>query len=78
MANGLNPISQVNQYPQSEFLDKNTNRPTRAWQQFLVNLLNFVRFPTATAGTASLPAAPSGFIVIMVEGKAKKVPYYEL
>ena len=78
MANGLNPISQVNPYPQAEFLDKTTNRPTRSWQQYFLNLLNFSSSSTATAGSAVLPATPSGFITIQVNGKAKKVPYYDL
>jgi hypothetical protein len=33
--------SQNNPYPQSEFLDKQTKRPTRAWQQFFLGILNF-------------------------------------
>lgn len=78
MANGLSPISQNNPYPQTEFLDKTTNRPTRAWQQFFLNILNFVSSSSATAGAATLPAAPVGFITITVNGKAKKVPYYDL
>lgn len=76
MANGLSPVSQNNPYPQTEFLDKATNRPTRAWQQFFLNLLNFTSSSTATTGAATLPAAPEGFITITVNGKAKKVPYY--
>lgn len=76
MSNGLSPVSQNNPYPQTEFLDLATKRPTRAWQQFFLNLLNFTSSNTATAGAASLPAAPEGFITINVNGKAKKVPYY--
>ena len=68
--------SQTNPYPQAEFLDKTTNRPTRAWQQFFLNLLNFSSASTATAGSGSLPAAPVGFINITVNGQQFKVPYY--
>jgi hypothetical protein len=78
MANGLSPISQNNPYPQTEFLDGATNRPTRAWQQFFLNILNFVSSGSAAAGAATLPAAPVGFITITVNGQAKKVPYYNL
>lgn len=76
MSNGLYSTPQVNPYPQSEFLDPNTKRPTRAWQQFFLNLLNFVSFSSATAGSATLPANPVGFIKITVDGKPYKVPYY--
>ena len=41
MSTGLWSSSQSNPYPQSEFLDSTTKRPTRAWQQFFLNLLNF-------------------------------------
>ena len=76
MSNGLYSAPQVNPYPQSEFLDGTTKRPTRAWQQFFLNLLNFSSSTTATAGSATLPAAPVGFINITVNGKPFKVPYY--
>ena len=76
MSNGLYSTPQVNPYPQSEFLDPNTKRPTRAWQQFFLNLLNFVSFSSATSGSATLPANPVGFIKVTVDGKAYKVPYY--
>jgi hypothetical protein len=70
--------SQLQPYPQSEFLDKTTNRPTRAWQQFFLNLLNFSSATTATTGAATLPANPVGFINITVNGKPFKVPYYNI
>jgi len=76
MSNGLYSTPQVNPYPQSEFLDPNTKRPTRAWQQFFLNLLNFTSFSSATAGSATLPSNPVGFIKITVDGKPYKVPYY--
>ena len=76
MNNGLWSTSQSNPYPQSEFLDGTTKRPTRAWQQFFLNLLNFSSSTTATTGTATLPAKPVGFINITVNGKPFKVPYY--
>jgi len=76
MSNGLYSSPQVNPYPQSEFLDVGTKRPTRAWQQFFLNLLNFSSATTATAGAATLPANPVGFINVTVNGKPYKVPYY--
>jgi hypothetical protein len=76
--NGLYGVNQTNPYPQAEFLDMNTKRPTRAWQQFFLNLLNFTSSPTATTGTATLPAKPVGFINITVNGKPYKVPYYNV
>jgi hypothetical protein len=76
MSNGLYSSPQINPYPQSEFLDGGTKRPTRAWQQFFLNLLNFSSATTATAGSATLPANPVGFINVTVNGKPFKVPYY--
>lgn len=79
MANQIWGPSQDNPYPQTEFLDEQTKRPTRAWQVWLLNLLNFTKIaPSATAGSATLPANPAGFIVITVNGKTYKVPYYNL
>ena len=77
MANQIWGPSQDNPYPQTEFLDEQTKRPTRAWQVWLLNLLNFTRIsPSATAGSAVLPANPVGFIEVTVNGKTYKVPYY--
>jgi len=78
MANGIYGTSQTNPYPQTEFLDRQTNRPSRAWQQFFLNLLNFTSSATATTGTATLPAKPVGFINVSVDGKPYKVPYYNV
>jgi len=79
MANQIWGPSQDNPYPQTEFLDEQTKRPTRAWQVWLLNLLNFTRIsPSATAGSAVLPANPVGFIEVTVNGKVYKVPYYNL
>ena len=61
--------------PTSPMVDQ-TQRPTRAWQLFFLNLLNFSGVSTATAGSATLPAAPAGFIEITVNGESKKGPYY--
>jgi hypothetical protein len=69
---------QIQPYPQTEFLDQVTNRPTRAWQQFFLNLLNFSSATTATTGSATLPAQPVGFINITVNGQPFKVPYYNV
>ena len=76
MSAGISNVQQLNPYPQSEFLDGQTKRPTRAWQQFFLNLLNFSSATTATAGSATLPANPVGFININVNGQPFKVPYY--
>jgi hypothetical protein len=76
MSNGIYGSSQTNPYPQSEFLDTQSKRPTRAWQQFFLNLLNFSSSTTATAGSGTLPAAPVGFINVTVDGQQYKVPYY--
>jgi hypothetical protein len=78
MSNGIYGSSQSNPYPQSEFLDGATKRPTRAWQQFFLNLLNFSSSSTASAGSATLPANPVGFINVTVNGQQYKVPYYDL
>lgn len=76
--NGVWANSQNNPYPQSEFLDGQTKRPTRAWQQFFLSILNFTSSSTATAGQAglSVPSSPVGFINITVNGRPYKVPYY--
>jgi len=76
MATGIANTSQLNPYPQTEFLDTTTKRPTRAWQQFFLNLLNFSSATSATAGSATLPANPVGFINITINGVPYKVPYY--
>ena len=76
MSGGIYGTTQTNPYPQSEFLDGTTKRPTRAWQQFFLNLLNFSSATTATAGSGTLPSAPVGFINVTVNGKQFKVPYY--
>jgi len=78
MANGIWSSTQNNPYPQSEFLDATTKRPTRAWQQFFLNLLNFSSANTASSGSATLPANPVGFINVTVNGQNYKVPYYNL
>ena len=78
MSNGIYGSSQSNPYPQSEFLDGQSKRPTRAWQQFFLNLLNFSSATTATAGTATLPAAPAGFMNVTINGQQFKVPYYNV
>lgn len=78
MSNGLYSSPQVNPYPQTEFLDVGTKRPTRAWQQFFLNLLNFSSSDSAStqSGGPSVPANPVGFINITVNGQPFKVPYY--
>ncbi len=76
--NGVWANSQNNPYPQSPLLDEQTKRPTRAWQQFFLGILNFTSASTATTGQAgiTLPASPVGFINITVNGQPYKVPYY--
>lgn len=78
MSNGIYGSSQTNPYPQTEFLDVSTKRPSRAWQQFFLNLLNFSSATTATAGSATLPAAPAGFMNVTINGQQYKVPYYNV
>ena len=67
-----------NPYPQTPLVDETTKMPTRAWQQFFLNLLNFTFASTATKGAANLPSNPVGFINITVAGKPYKVPYYNV
>lgn len=79
MSNYIWGPTQDNPYPQTEFLDEQTKRPSRAWQVWLLNLLNFTKTAqSATGGGAVLPANPVGFIEITVDGKIKKVPYYNV
>jgi hypothetical protein len=68
--------SSTQPYPQTEFLDTVTNRPTRAWIQFFLNMMNNTSAPTATTGSATLPANPVGFMNVTIDGKPYKVPYY--
>lgn len=75
---GLSNTQQLNPYPQSPLLDETSRRPARAWQQYFLNLLNFSSSTTASAGTATLPAAPAGFMNVTVNGQNFKVPYYNL
>ena len=76
--NGVWANTQNNPYPQSPLLDEQTKRPTRAWQQFFLGILNFASSSSATTGQAgiTLPANPVGFINITVNGQPYKVPYY--
>ncbi|CAB5212552.1 hypothetical protein UFOVP192_30 [uncultured Caudovirales phage] len=71
--------SQDNPYPQTEFLDEGTKRPSRAWQVWFLNLLNFTRTSaSASKGSSVLPSNPAGFIEMTVNGKIYKVPYYNV
>jgi len=72
--NNINPTNSP--YPQVELIDEQTKRPTRAWQQFFLNILNFTSSTSATKGSANLPSNPQGFINVVVNGKPYKVPYY--
>lgn len=76
MATGLSNTQQLNPYPQSPLVEENSNRPTRAWQQYFLNLLNFSSSTTASAGSATLPAQPVGFMNVTVNGQSYRVPYY--
>ena len=69
---------QTNPYPTTALLDESTKMPTRSWQQYFLNLLNFSSASTATKGAANLPSNPVGFINITVNGKPYKVPYYNV
>lgn len=71
------------QLPQNQIIPtspvvNDMGRPTPAWQLFFLNLLNFTSSSTATAGSATLPANPTGFINVTVNGEVKKVPYYDV
>lgn len=79
MANQIWGPSQDNPFPQTDFMDEQTKRPTRAWQVWFLNLLNFNKVsPFATAGSSSLPANPAGFVEMTINGKIYKVPYYNV
>jgi hypothetical protein len=73
---GLSNTQQLNPYPQSPLVDENSNRPTRAWQQYFLNLLNFSSSSAASSGSATLPTSPAGFMNVTVNGQSFKVPYY--
>ena len=71
------------QLPQNQIIPTSpianqAGRPTPAWQLFFLNLLNFTSSSTATAGSATLPPNPKGFINVTVNGEVKKVPYYDV
>jgi len=78
MSSNLWGTNQSNSYPNTPLLDDQTKMPTRAWQQYLLNILNFTSSTNATTGTGTLPAKPVGFINITVAGKPYKVPYYNV
>jgi hypothetical protein len=78
MSNQLWGSSQGNPYPVTPLLDDATKMPTRSWQQWFLNLLNFSSSSTATPGTSTLPAKPAGFMNVTVGGKPFKVPYYNV
>lgn len=73
---GLSNTQQLNPYPQSPLVDSSSNRPTRAWQQYFLNLLNFSSSNSASSGSATLPANPAGFMNVTVNGQSFRVPYY--
>lgn len=76
MANKIYAGNTVNPLPQTDFLEANSQRPARAWTQFFLGLLNNTSSTTATAGSATLPAAPAGFMNVTINGQSFKVPYY--
>jgi hypothetical protein len=78
MANDIWGSTQNNPYPVTPLIDDQTKMPTRAWQQWFLNLLNFSSATNATKGTGTLPTNPQGFINITVQGKPYKVPYYNI
>jgi hypothetical protein len=44
----------------------------------LINLSSHTTSASATAGGASaLPATPSGYVTVQVNGSNKKIPYYD-
>ena len=78
MTNDIWGSTQGNPYPVTPLIDDQTKMPTRAWQQWFLNILNFSSATNATKGTATLPTNPQGFINITVQGKPYKVPYYNV
>ena len=79
MANQIWGPSQDNPFPQTDFMDEQTKRPTRAWQVWFLNLLNFTKISSsANSGSSVLPANPVGFIEMTINGKIYKVPYYNV
>ena len=78
MANDIWGSTQGNPYPVTPLIDDQTKMPTRAWQQWFLNILNFSSATNATKGTGTLPTNPQGFINITVQGKPYKVPYYNV
>jgi len=78
MANQIFTGNTNNPLPQTDFLETKTNRPTRAWIQYLLNLVNNTSSTTATTGTATLPANPAGFMNVTINGQPFKVPYYNV
>jgi hypothetical protein len=77
MANQIYAGNTNNPLPQTEFLDDSTKRPVRAWTQFFLGLMNNTSATTATAGSATLPANPAGFMNVTINGQPFKVPYYK-
>jgi hypothetical protein len=78
MSNPIWGTTQNNPYPQTPLIDPVTKMPTRSWQQYFLNLLNFTSSTSASSGAAALPGNPVGFINITVDGKPYKVPYYNV
>jgi hypothetical protein len=79
MTNQIWGPSQDNPYPQTPLLDDKTKMPTRAWQVWFLNLLNFTKTDvSASKGSAVLPSNPVGFIEVTVNGKIQKIPYYNI
>ena len=76
MANQIWGTTQNNPYPNTPLVDDQNKLPTRAWQQYFLNLLNFTSATNATKGAGTLPSNPVGFINITVNGQPFKVPYY--
>jgi len=77
MSNQIFSGNTGNPLPQTDFLEQAPiNRPTRAWIQFFLNMLNNTSATTATAGSATLPANPAGFMNVTINGQPFKVPYY--
>jgi len=78
MTNFIWGTTQNNPYPNTPLLDDTTKMPSRSWQQYFLNLLNFTSATNATKGSGTLPTNPVGFINITVNGKPFKVPYYNV
>lgn len=64
--------------PTVPIIDIKTGRMTKDWYDYFASLPATGEVDTtATAGTATLPAAPVGFETFTLNGEIKKRPFYD-